>query len=331
MARFVIHAGPHKTGTTYLQRCLDQNAAIFRRQGIIVPTEWRDSPENPSHTGLIRPIRQARAADLTSIFTEWRRLPDALIAMSSETIFECNDDELQALRDLLADAEYTIVYYVRRWSELIMSSWSEMMGQGWTIPFPEYVLSLIENPEAVPAINADINLSRLAKVFGKSNVKVTSYNSVLERGGDIFRHFARHYLGRPDHALPAVTLVNPSASPVESELRRVLNILDQQAGQPRSARMASHLERRRGSLDLSLIYQYLERFKRYTPLDDRRPAISAILTKNRQDYAICATPPVPRDRFYAAQTLTAAFIGQDYALAPGVAETLMALRDELLR
>jgi hypothetical protein len=95
--------------------------------------------------------------------------------------------------------------------------------------------------------------------------------------------------------------------------------------------MAAHLERRRGSLDLSLIYQYLERFKRYTPLDDRRPAISAILTKNRQDYAICATPPVPRDRFYSAQTLTAAFIGQEYALAPGVAETLMALRDELLR
>jgi hypothetical protein len=332
MARFVIHVGPHKTGTTYLQRCLDQNAAAFRRQGIIVPTEWRDSPENPSHTGLVRPIRQGRAADLAGIFNEWRRLPDALIALSSETIFECNDDELQALRDLLSDADYTIVYYIRRWSELIMSSWSELMGQGWTMPFPEYVLGLIENPAAVPAINADINLARLARVFGKDRIKVTSYNSVLERGGDIFKHFARHHLGRPDYAALAATVINPSVSPVESELRRALNVIDQTGGgQQRSARMASHLARRRGSLDLSLIYQYLERFTRYTPLDDTRPAIAAILTKNRQDYAMCATPPVPRDLFYSAQTLTAPFIGQDYALAPGVAETLMSLRDELLR
>jgi hypothetical protein len=301
MARFVIHVGPHKTGSTYLQRCLDRNAEVFREQGIHVPTAWRDSPENPSHTGLVRPIRQGRAADLAGAFATWRLLPDALVVISSETIFECDDEALQALRGLLAEAEYTLVYYVRRWSELIISSWSELMGQGWTMPFPEYLLGLIEHPAAVPAINLDINLSRLARVFGKERIRLTSYNAVLARGDDIFRHFVRHHLGRPRYALPAERIVNPSASVVESELRRALNVIDQAAGQPRSARMASHLERRRGELDLTSILDYLERFRRGIVLDDNRDMIADILMRNRRDYAACRVPPVPGDRFYAAR------------------------------
>jgi hypothetical protein len=328
--KFIIHVGPHKTGSTYIQHRLDENEKLLLKQKIYVPTHWRDSRDNPSHTQLVRSLQGDGASAMAAEFRALHRANHALVAISSEALAGCTTNTLAAIRELLADKEFVIVYYVRRWSELLLSCWNEVIVQGGTIDFLRYVSGSLANPEASDAINMDRQISNFVRIFGRTNVRLVSYDTVIERGGDIFRHFSRHFLTSPNVFPPTQHRANVSTAPEGTELCRILNYIDQEAGNQPSARMTFAL-RRRSDIDLQPMLSYIRGFQRSILLRDDYNSIQRILRQNRMVYADRFVPPVPVNSSYEPKVVSAGFISSEYMLAKGFAETVRNLWGELLR
>jgi len=330
MPRFVIHAGPHKTGTTYLQRCLDFNAPRLLGRGTLVPTEWNHSQQNPSHGGLIRLLNEAGYADLEAKFEEWRHSRLKTVVISSEDIATLSPDGLGMLRQLIGSDPIVLVYYVRRWSELIISGWQETVKQGSSLPFLEYVLHRYGNPEACTEINIEPVVERFIAAFGRAAIRLVSYNQVLETGLDLFKHFSANFLGMPNLAPIAEGRVNASLPPAEVELIRELNRIDRAAGQPYCSRISVSLSERRDAIDIEPVLSVLNGFTRSFLLRDNLPFAREILLRNRAAFADCVVKPVPAIRFYNPKDTNAAYLATGYAVPAGFDGALHALRDALV-
>jgi hypothetical protein len=212
----------------------------------------------------------------------------------------------------------------------MLSCWNEVVVQGGTTEFMLYTSGCLTNAEHSPAINFDLQINRFVEVFGRSNVRLVSYDTVIERGGDIFRHFVRHFLSAPNVLPPAKARANASTAPEATELCRILNYIDQEAGGRPSARMIFALRRRR-DIDVKPMLSYIRGFQRSVVLRDDRDPIRQILHRNRIAYADCYVPPVPPNTSYEPKNVSVGFIGSEYMLAPGFAETVRRLYAELLK
>jgi hypothetical protein len=327
--RVILHAGPHKTGTTYIQRHLDANADVLRGQGILVPTEWRDSAANPSHTGLTTHLFAGEYDAVKQTIAGWNRTGCHTAIISTEVLVDIGEAKLQALKDMLPDAHFTAVLYVRRWSELLLSAWHEDIVHGSRAGLLETILPTIDRPASSRFVNFTLHVAQFIKIFGRAAVKIVAYNTLIEQNRDIFAHFMFRVLGIKLKPADAAR-VNASWPPPLLELVRILNHLDQSLGHARSGRMAARL-RARSDIDSSQTLHYLARFQRAAALSDGEGDISELLEQNWQDYRDLTVPPVPASRFYAPSVTRLPYISADYALAPGFAETVRALRDELLK
>lgn len=330
MPSFVVHVGPHKTGTTYIQLRLQQNADKLRAQGIFVPLEWGDSPGNPSHTGLAKRLNADRLFEVEDVFRRFRASKDRLMVVSSEALLEKSDDALALLRNLLGDDPFTIVYYVRRWSELLYSAWHEGTVHGQTGTLLENAFQTVRRPNRSHFINIEIHMQRLIRAFGPSNIKLVSYSEVVSHEKDIFNHFANHFLGAPSLMPPVEVRANESFKPVEVELLRALNCLQQEGGHPPGVAVAERWRARRAQLDIGALLQHIDRFGKVLELSDNDEMIRPILERNRVDYGQFAVPPIGPKRFYRNATTQLRYYPGDYALIPYFPHLLRKFREDLL-
>ena len=146
MVHFVIHVGPHKTGTTYIQRRLDAGSAALRRQLVAVPTEWSDSEPNPSHTGLLSRLVPDRINEIEHKFRTWRTGGYRFAAISSEGLSNAPLDVLRTLRAQIGDDPFTIVYYVRAWPERVASVWTEGIVHRNLNNFTDFIVQNLRDP-----------------------------------------------------------------------------------------------------------------------------------------------------------------------------------------
>jgi hypothetical protein len=330
MPRFVIHVGPHKTGSTYIQRRLYRVATDLRHLGIFVPSQWNDSPENPSHTGLIGILNRTSMSDGAAVFDAWRNSDHKMIVMSCEALCGMPHPALTRLRDLIGDNPIEIVYYVRRWSDLVPSAWQELVRQGGSLTFLDFLMQQVRDPERSSTINLETALQPLIDVFGRTSLCLVSYNSVVETGQDLFTHFAEHFLGLKDVEPSPDDLVNRSLPPEHIEMIRALNVVDRQLGSPTTSRMFRRAVEKEKELDLSDILRSLGVFKKELVINDNQWGASDIVTRNRTVLADCVVKPCPVRRFYNHRVTTVDYIDPDYMLVPGVADALRALRAQLL-
>ncbi len=171
----------------------------------------------------------------------------------------------------------------------------------------------------------------LIRVFGRKSVKLVSDDTIIESSGDIFRHFTTYFLGSPNLLTPEKKHSNVSVPAALAELRRILNVLEQEAGLERSARMAILLQKRT-DIDLGKMLSYIDGFKRSFVLADNREPIIHILRQARLEYADCLIPPITPGTIYPTPKVASAlYITPDYMLAPSFSATVKSLRYELLK
>ncbi len=146
--RVFLHVGAPKTGTTYLQDRLSQNARSLARHGVHVPTGSR----------LVSPaLFQFRAA-VDLLGQDWGGAPghaegawDALVrtvrsttgtvVVSHEILAPARADAVaRAKRDLTADgSELHVVYTVRDLGRQVPAAWQESIKQGRTWTYASFV------------------------------------------------------------------------------------------------------------------------------------------------------------------------------------------------
>jgi hypothetical protein len=327
---FVVHVGPHKTGSTYLQRRLLDTYLELQRQGIEVPKNFQANEVNPSHTGLEKRLTPERFPELEHQFTAWRRGDYRCVVISAEGISGLHIEQLQLLRKLLGDSAFQIVYYVRAWPELMMSAWNEIVVHGGRMALPEFLARNLHSPYASQYMNLQNGLSRFETVFGMTSIKLVSYNAVLEAGLDLYAHFVQEFLGAAGLSLSPKEIANPSFLPAEAELVRALNCLHQDAGGAVNAQMAQSYRFRPKEVDAGPILDVLNSHLIEFEIDSgAKPHINVMLN-NYNRYKGLLVPPAPAGGFYAPKKTTIRYISSDYALRSGILPEIAALRQKLL-
>jgi hypothetical protein len=234
MPEFIIHVGPPKTGSKYLQSLLFFNRRHLLEAGICYPDIWWNESHHIFHFAPVVLLQNNRASELEPAFETLRSSGHSRIVLSCEGFGGVSTDQLKQLKVLMGDNNIKIVYYFRRWSDRIPSDWQQEIKMGQYVSMPEFILKMVEDPLHRPIINYALTLDRFASVFGRENLNIVSYSNLADHGVDIFDHFCQDILQIPIRfPLEGARIDrNISPGPQESEILRALNYLDfSQTGQ----------------------------------------------------------------------------------------------------
>jgi len=120
MPNYVIHVGPLKTGSSYLQWSFLKYRNELLARGICYPDDWGTVN---AHYWLVDRLLAGDMAPLAADFDRLSRSGYETILLSSEGLSGLNTEQIGRLRDLLGGAQISIVFYCRCWSEILFSSW----------------------------------------------------------------------------------------------------------------------------------------------------------------------------------------------------------------
>jgi hypothetical protein len=134
-----LHAGPHKTASTYLQARLHANRGALERAGLRYPTPWREQ----SHRHLARALQAGRFEALERLLSQQRRWSGDLL-LSAEHFMPLLERPraLERLRLGAAAHGYRlqVISVVRPQEELLNSFYAHALGRLYGSPdFPAYV------------------------------------------------------------------------------------------------------------------------------------------------------------------------------------------------
>jgi hypothetical protein len=224
----ILHVGPHKTGTSYIQqRLVADRDLLLERAKVVYPktgqdilyghhslaTMFRDASPSPDE---IRSLRRELSAGDTGL-------------LSSERFSRLGRDQFARLRDHFPEFEIRAVAYLRVRSEVLVSRWGESIKHGMDWSFPEYLGKILVAPYESPIINQRLLLDVLADVFGRDRLDVLIYRS----GPDLYAEFVRTIIGAEavmteSHGANAV--VNPSLPMHLTECLRLLHAMASRRG-----------------------------------------------------------------------------------------------------
>jgi hypothetical protein len=221
----VLHVGPHKTGSTYLQYRLHRARPALAAQG------W----EYPDY-GIIQFSQQrlyfwlagnlANAGGVTTDTFQALLAKHSQLILSSEDFIYLSGESLQKLRSLLDGFQIRVILYVRSPVDLWPSHWQELIRHGWDVTLLEYIAAHAgwTSTFATEIMDPFVQAKKFNSVFGTDAVRIFCYDNILEDGGDIFEHFWTKILRlRAPVPYEKSSVVHPS-QPIETiEMLRCLN------------------------------------------------------------------------------------------------------------
>lgn len=221
-ATLILHAGPHKTGTTALQQALVRGEDRLARLGILYPQTGR---LGSSHAGLAEACRSGADAVLAALAREtegWRA-----VILSSENFSMLAPGALQQLRQVFPQAEVRVAYALRRLAALWPAHWAELVKHGQDGGFEGYldrVAARDDTPWRAPVLPLR-QLGRLEEVFGRDALRISVHEAQTAGGADIGPAFIDEMLGLGQEAPHFATgRDNLTASAAETALVRFLNL-----------------------------------------------------------------------------------------------------------
>lgn len=139
-----LHAGPHKTASTYLQARLHVNRTALERAGLRYPTPWRER----SHRDLARALQSGRFDALQRLLGQQRRWGGDLLLSAEHFAPLIGDSQaLVALRGHCASQGFDLhlISFVRPQAELLNSFYAHGLGRLYGAPsFRAYVRAQLE-------------------------------------------------------------------------------------------------------------------------------------------------------------------------------------------
>jgi hypothetical protein len=228
MKRLVLHIGPHKTGSTYLQLRLFSNVAALHSLGVAYPSSGIEPMYG--HHKIAKLARHTDPSELNELLAPLSEIDDQILILSSENFDRLKQDAIAKLATALpATRTVSVVFFRRDLTDLLVSTWQESVKHGETLSFHEFVEPHISRPFSSHILNQCLILDRYRDQFGISSIKIVDYDAAIA-GGDIFDSFCRAS-GSPGLAnIGDFVVVNQSMALWEIELLRVLNAFAQYEG-----------------------------------------------------------------------------------------------------
>jgi hypothetical protein len=183
-----LHAGTHRSGTTYLQSFLQSNEYALAREGLYVPTAGRVSPSGHHNiawelTGDTR--YDPNYGTLNDLLKELSSVRALRACVSSEDFeyLHGNPGALHTLRSRLNEIGYAVrvLFYLRPQAEYAESVYAELVRHGCPLDFREF-LDLFAAGECTqtPTPDYSLLLEPFADVFGKDHVMVRRFRNSSE-------------------------------------------------------------------------------------------------------------------------------------------------------
>lgn len=304
MTRYILHIGAHKTGTTYLQRVFGALRPALESEGIAFPSCWSQSDDQPSHSKLYTMLT---AGALDALRADLDAIAAREVLISSEDLSYLHEPQIQQLRTLLGDAPATILFYCRRWSELLPSVWQERIKHGFSETFPQFAGAVMRDPSRLDFVNFGRILNRYAKVFGRGSIRIVPYSAITDAGTDLAVHFAETFQPRMRPLLEQAGTVlgsrpNQSLRPAEIEVIRVLNAMHAANGGERGASVREWFLREGDKHGASALLDSVAKSLHVIELSDEQPALEDLHQQLWASYGDLVAYPSTGGRFFAPRT-----------------------------
>lgn len=324
MPKYLIHIGPHKTGSTYLQGAFRALRPQLLERGILYP-EFGQGPDKLSHYKLAHRLRTNDYAGMSDEFFSLNDPRYETILISAEDLADVRGDGIAQFRSLLGDAPARVVFYCRRWSELLPSGWQEMVKHGETTTFPEFLSGHTVNAFGSHVMNYGHTLARYAEHFGLPNVSLVSYSNIVDAGDDLFRNFCRNFLNWPDPPIPSLGRVNVSLDPIEVEVIRALNAIDRGCGGQKSNAIFLAFWQAKPTLDLSDLLAAIKGHVSHLRVNEGLGVLQHLHSELFRQFGSLLVEPRTGQQLFTPRVADIPYVRQDYLLAGRHASTLLNL------
>jgi hypothetical protein len=220
--KLVLHIGPHKTGSTYIQKMLCENASRLIESAVLYPVN--DWLYHYGHHG---------AADLRNIddFANYiNQLQDRDNDFTSLIISSENFDRWprDSVRFFLSSIRMPvhIVYVYRDPLATLYSHWQEDVKFGSDKLFSDFLVRHLVDPMSSNILNPCVILDNWSQCLDKGSISIIDYDLTMQNKSNICNEFL-FAIYKSDFGLTfQQAQVNKSFSIEEAELLRALNAID---------------------------------------------------------------------------------------------------------
>jgi hypothetical protein len=219
MKKIVIHIGPHKTGSTYIQKMFYENRAALKETSVCYP-EKGIGPQW-GHCKLVEAIMQRDKSFLEVFFEKINDYSNTII--SSENFWRLSADDLVFFKDYLLNFYIEVVFFKRDFMGLLLSSWQESVKHGGTVDWSQSLLRHVLRPFESQILNCGKTLEIWQEILHPERINIRNYDYILERNGNIFDEFLSSCSLDTNIQNQATDLVNKSLDFSSVELIRNLN------------------------------------------------------------------------------------------------------------
>jgi hypothetical protein len=228
LPKYIVHIGPPKTGSKFLQSQLFHARAELLKRGICYPDVWWTHDDEIMHVSLMERLKRGDNSSLRAQFSAINKSGYRFVVLSCEGFDDLRERELELLRDAIGNNPIEIVHYCRRWSEMIPSVWRMRIMMGRFLTFPEHYASFFVDPTGMGELNYSLVWRRFENIFGRDSLRLVSYSNLRKARVDLFIHFCDTFLGLGDAPVVAPQLIQHNVSPTteETEILRALNYLN---------------------------------------------------------------------------------------------------------
>ena len=176
MKTLYLHVGPHKTGTTFIQKFMLDNAAELFRSNLVYPKRFLRIFGHHNFRDAL--AGRAIAKEDLDFF----KGAEKNFLLSSEDFISLTEEHFSYLRDAFPDTRFVVVYAWRRAGFRLFSIWQETVKHGGTSTFFDYYHEHLAHPGHSMMLCPDLKLDMFSQVFGKANVRVLDYDASARNG-----------------------------------------------------------------------------------------------------------------------------------------------------
>jgi hypothetical protein len=324
MTEFILHAGPHKTGTSYLQEAFAATRPLLAERGVLYPTTWGMRAHHLLHD-MLQTIPNRLLEDQ---FAEMRASGQPVVLISVEGLTTLPAATVAYLRTLIGPGNTVrVVFYARSWADILPSHWKQAIKAGDTQTLVEYLYARGINPRGSFFVNFGTGLRHYATVFGAHAISIVSYDTVLAAKLDLFEHFAATFLDWRDPPRLDLGGVNVSPGLLDTEILRALNSIERSRrgtplGRGEAVAMADRYLLHAPQLVTPLLRQAMAANVGKALVNEGSNLLTSLHMQLFNEFGRALVQPHPPGVFFAPKRAELPYVHRDYMLCPGVVDEL---------
>ena len=174
MKKLIVHVGPHKTGTTYIQGLLHKNREILSSLSVSYPDVYY---LYLGHHYLLNELNgRAEAHEIRSRILAAMNDAETCI-LSSENFILLSLFGLKKLKNAFPEVDFKFVIYSRRPSLRLISRWHELVKQGSYQSMESYFVKHLFKPMKSREVNVSHYIKDLINVYGEDSFRLVDYET----------------------------------------------------------------------------------------------------------------------------------------------------------